>query len=251
LLYIDGLELASGGEKDRQVPFTRIAEKQSAFIASKYLPRGLRLDDPRAMKRVDIIKLFEHIGSRQASHGVKDAFRYKQYLSTRKKGDFRAANYLDRIIDTPASPDVPELALAETIIQQAPAQSVNTFPSGYTFTEPATTQEPATTSGPELFFDPDFFWDRPGILESSLEPLFNRPVVNNSDSSLILPTPGPTSTSLTPIPAGAPSSHQITPRRRGKNADTLAIEEAASFISPTPRRSGRNADPSNKRTGRR
>ena len=45
------------------------------------------------MKRDDIIKFFEHIGSRQASHGVKYAFRFKQYLSSRKKGTLMPAKY--------------------------------------------------------------------------------------------------------------------------------------------------------------
>ena len=97
----DSLIGLSSGVKIRQVPFTRIAERQSAFFAAKYLPRGLRLDHPRTVKRDDIIKFFEHIGSRQASHGVKDAFRFKQYLSSRKKGTLMPAKYLDQIREAP------------------------------------------------------------------------------------------------------------------------------------------------------
>ena len=52
----DSLTGLSSGVKIRQVPFTRIAERQSAFFAAKYLPRGLRLDHPRTVKRDDIIK---------------------------------------------------------------------------------------------------------------------------------------------------------------------------------------------------
>jgi hypothetical protein len=87
-----GTGLASGVEK-RQAPFTRIAMKQTDFIASKYLPRGLVLKDPRSMRRHEMIKFFDHIANRQTSHGIKDAFRFKAVLSSRKKGDLGLVKY--------------------------------------------------------------------------------------------------------------------------------------------------------------
>jgi hypothetical protein len=86
------LELASA-DKDRQAPFTRIAEKQSAFIAAKYLPRAISLNDPQTMKREEMIKLFEHIGARQETCGVQDAFRFKAVLTSRKKGTICDTKY--------------------------------------------------------------------------------------------------------------------------------------------------------------
>ena len=135
--------LSSGG-KDRQVPFTRIAEKQSAFFAAKYLPRSLRLDDPRNMKRDEIIKFFEHIGSRQASHGVKDAFRFKQFLSSRKKGTLLPAKYEDQCRDSPTPQEEPD-PVPELGTGQDPAELYRfTIPS-----EQVPNSNPAPTSGTE------------------------------------------------------------------------------------------------------
>ena len=46
-------------------------------MAGKYIPRGLSLKDPRSMKQEDVIKFFKHIVTRQSSHGIKDAFRFR------------------------------------------------------------------------------------------------------------------------------------------------------------------------------
>jgi len=73
-------------DKERQAPFHRIASKQTDFIKSKYTPRGINLDDPRTMKRESIVKLFEHIAAREVSHGVQDAFGFKNILSSHKQG---------------------------------------------------------------------------------------------------------------------------------------------------------------------
>jgi hypothetical protein len=73
-----------------------MAEKQSDFVQSKYYPRGLILNDPRTMRRDDMINFFDHIGNRQTSHGIKDAFRFKQVLSSRKKGELGTAHYKDQ-----------------------------------------------------------------------------------------------------------------------------------------------------------
>ena len=111
-------------------------------------------------------------------------------------------------------------------------------------TQPAMTMYTFPATGPSLFYEPNVMWDRTVTLDPSLDPSYDRSVVNNGDSSLTLPTPGPAS-----------HQDQTTPRRKGRNGDTLAIEEAASFLSPNPsatlRRSGRNANSLDKRTGRR
>jgi len=59
--------------------FHNIASKQTDFIKSKYIPRGINLDDPRTMKHESIVKLFEHIAAREVSHSVQDAFGFKIY----------------------------------------------------------------------------------------------------------------------------------------------------------------------------
>ena len=69
--------------------------KQRDFIKSKYIPRGVNLDDPRTMKRESIVKLFEHIAAREISHGVQDAFRFKNILSSRKQGALLPSRYSD------------------------------------------------------------------------------------------------------------------------------------------------------------
>ena len=69
----------ASGMKNRQAPFTRIAQKQSDFVMSKYLPCGLTLKDPRTMRQEDIIKFFKHVSNQQSSHSVKDAFKGSKY----------------------------------------------------------------------------------------------------------------------------------------------------------------------------
>jgi hypothetical protein len=252
----------AAGKKDRQVPFTRIAENRSQLIAAKYLPRGLALKDPRAMKREDIIKFLTNIVSRQDSHGVKDAFRFKQYLSTRKKGVFYPAKYPDPVLDPTEIPEpepTSQPATAEPApsglgADQEPSNFQHSFQTYPLF--PYTTQDPPAPDlihQPVLTLDPNHRWDRPGSLDPSLDPSYERPVVDGSDlfQPFITPfiTPAQTSTSfLTPIPAQ--TEQQITPRRKGRNADKLAIQEAASLLSNGPRRSGRKQDLSGKRTRR-
>src|ERR1700678_834979 len=91
---------------------------------SKYLPRGLKLLDPRAMRQEDIVKIFKHISTRQISHGVRDAFRFKAVMTSRKGSNLDKTHYIDPLanpallvmdpLDTepnPASPSGPVPAL--------------------------------------------------------------------------------------------------------------------------------------------
>lgn len=77
---ISFLIVLATNNKQHQAPFSHIISKQSDLIASKYIPLGTKLNDPRAMKRNDMIKFFEYIGARQTSHGIRDAFRFKGVL---------------------------------------------------------------------------------------------------------------------------------------------------------------------------
>lgn len=90
-------------KKKCQVPFSRIAKNQSEFIESKYIPRRMTLNDPRAMKREEIIQFFKHIETRQVSHGIQDAFRFRATLSSRKKGSLRKQEYSEENLSDPAS----------------------------------------------------------------------------------------------------------------------------------------------------
>ena len=73
--------------------------KPSDYIDADYLPNGITLSDPRSMKLEDTVKLFQHIASRESSHGVRNAFRFKKVLSSRKKGSLNDAKYKDREAD--------------------------------------------------------------------------------------------------------------------------------------------------------
>jgi hypothetical protein len=178
---------------DRQVPFKRIAKKQSEFIQSKYLPRGISLNDPRAMKREELIKLFEHIASREASHGPKKAFRFKAILSSRKKGELRNTRYFDdeNPAPAPAVTQDPEPGPARTQDEDrglgpAPAMAQNIG------SVPATARDQLTSvdvTGPQLnptlTFNPDYNFDPQHNLDPSLDPGFYN--FANPDSLLTLP----------------------------------------------------------------
>ena len=86
-------------DPDRQTPFESIAHRNSDFVDPDYLPIGIQLSDPRSMKYEAIIKFFLHIASREASHGVKYAFRFKAILSSRQKGVLRESRYEDDVHD--------------------------------------------------------------------------------------------------------------------------------------------------------
>ena len=224
------------------------------------------MDDPHNARREDIIKFFEHIATRQTSHGVNDAFRFKKFLDGRKNGKLMSPKYPDQVLPESSEPE------PETGIDQVPEMFTHTF---QTNTHAQTYRpETATTLNPEpepaLTYDPNFYWGRHENLDPSLDPSFLfssnsflSPTTGPGPASFLTPTPSPAAPSpaasptgpdpasfLTPTPT---STHQITPRRKGRNADTLAIEEAASLLSPnpSPRRSERNANSLTKRSARR
>lgn len=57
------------------------------------------------MRQEDILKFFKHIERRQSSHGIKDAFKFKAVLTSRKKGSLEEAVYKDVLIDEAPEPD--------------------------------------------------------------------------------------------------------------------------------------------------
>jgi hypothetical protein len=116
---ISFLIVLATNNKQHQAPFSHIASKQSDLIASKYIPLGTKLNDPRAMKRNDMI-FFEHIGARQTSHGIRDAFRFKGVLSSRKKGSLHEASYPNLDIPSPAPAQLPT-SLRHTVLSKYPA----------------------------------------------------------------------------------------------------------------------------------
>lgn len=95
------------------------------------------LNDPRTMKRDEIIKFFAHIHTREASHGVEDAFRFKSVLSSRKKGSLQDAMYSNRESSTSRDMASPS---------QAPAPASTPAPSQV----PATGTTPAPSQGPAM-----------------------------------------------------------------------------------------------------
>jgi hypothetical protein len=61
------------------------------------MPTDISLKDPRTMKLEALKKFFEHISRRQETHGTSHAFRFKNVLSSRKKGSLRPARYADDV----------------------------------------------------------------------------------------------------------------------------------------------------------
>jgi hypothetical protein len=230
------------------------------------------------MKRDDMIKLFEHIGARQASHGVDDAFRFKKVLSSRKKGSLQEASYHDT---NPGNPDPAPAPVPQRNIQAttnsgnsepapAPAPIQETLYSFndtdmpetlYSFNthmlEGPSSQEPHVPeqqrSRPTLTLDPAYNIDQPIFLDPSLDPellapstqQWLTPAFTGWAPAFQYPTPESERTYRTPqtvTPATTPSRQggNLTPltprRRRGKNADELAIEEAQILLSQQKRR---------------
>ena len=114
------LELATRDDQ-RQAPFTRLAQKPSDFIMRKYIPGGVKLDEPRAMKRDDLIKFFAHIHTREESYGIHEGFRFKSVLSSRKKGQLLDATYNNNVAPAPA----PAINRPNTSVNMAPASDYN------------------------------------------------------------------------------------------------------------------------------
>ena len=114
------LELATRDDQ-RQAPFTRLAQKPSDFIMRKYIPGGVKLDEPRAMKRDDLIKFFAHIHTREESYGIHEGFRFKSVLSSRKKGQLLDATYNNNVAPALA----PAINRANTSVNMAPASDYN------------------------------------------------------------------------------------------------------------------------------
>lgn len=301
----------ASGVKDRQAPFTRIAQKQRDFIENKYIPRGLTLKDPRSMRRDEMITFLKHIGNRQLSHGIKDAFKFKAVLSSRKKGDIGGAKYHDpepnpaytmATTDDPTEhpsntsrpvPVPPEVTPAfiqpvSPILTPEPGPSSQTTirprprprPTGRAkeMSRPENTEEiipeynrinAGWNEQPTLTLNPDYRWEPEFELDPSLDPdLDSRPHMNeelftiNPPASFhsgpassfkhpasifppaentappinLYPASGPASTFLSPAPVTP--NRQRTPRRKGKNADMLAIEEAAKLLNQGKKRRG-------------
>lgn len=168
---------------ERQAPFTRIAQDPSNFVQRQYIPRGINLDDPRTMKREAVIKFFNHVGERQSSHGVPDAFRFKAVLSSRKKGLFHEAFYTP-VTNTPAAtPTVIATTAAPARIHipaptltPAPAQLTSNMFNRINLSNDAYPSNsgnyvaPSQPSNQNLTLDPAFNVDPQVHLDPSLDP---------------------------------------------------------------------------------
>ena len=75
--------LASGNTK-KHVPFGALGVHQRQFIESKYLPNGFTFEDPRNLKKGQILEFFKHVRERQESHGPSEAFRFLKYVKGRE-----------------------------------------------------------------------------------------------------------------------------------------------------------------------
>ena len=241
------------------------------------------MNDPRGMKRDAMIKFFEHITLRQSTSTIKDAFRFKAVLSSRKKGSLRETKYPEpgspgtafrsapALTREPVPVTVPDDVSAHTPIPTPPFDSsqlyrMQSLPrtdmisaydrvraplSGLTpdLTRDSTpvtgrASSSGTTPGFQqqtfqqqtLTLDPAYAFDPPIILDESLEPVFDdRGFGNHNQASLgtgHIHTPWLTVPPVSTFNHNLPSSsQQSTTRRRGKSADTLAMEEAQLLLS--------------------
>src|SRR5271168_1671546 len=82
-------ELASGFRKNH-VPFGQLIGHTSRFVDPKYLPQTIAFKDPHNMTKEAIVELCTHIRERQETHGVHDAFVFRQYAD---KGKMIPAEY--------------------------------------------------------------------------------------------------------------------------------------------------------------
>src|ERR1700678_2701168 len=117
---------------------------------SKYLPRGLKLLDPRAMRQEDIVKFFKHISTRQISHGVRDAFRFKAVMTSRKGSNLDKTHYIDPL----ANPALLVMDPLDTEPNPAsPSGHVPALPSVYSDLNPAPTYEPVPALPPLILLE--------------------------------------------------------------------------------------------------
>ena len=167
-----------------------------------------------------MIKFFNHIGNRQESHGIKDAFRFKAVLSSRKKGDLGGANYL-KPAPNPAftleAMDEPDEPAPSPVTENNPTIEMDQIPSP---TSPA--PAPALNGKSKTNRDMAMAVARRGktrgkgrAKEKVQSPAFRRQSNNTSDD-------------MDPAPAPAPALEDVRPRPRprptGKARETVHTE---------------------------
>src|SRR5882762_7718500 len=91
--YCSFVELACRDD-DRQAPFEKIVTNPLDFIDAEFLPVGLRMTDPHSMKIESLLSFFKHISQCEISHGIRHAFRFKNIMTSRKKGVLRPSHYI-------------------------------------------------------------------------------------------------------------------------------------------------------------
>lgn len=186
---------------------------------SKYLPRGLKLLAPRAMRQEDIVKFFKHISTRQISHGVRDAFRFKAVMTSRKGSKFDETQYVDPLAN-------PALLVIGT--ESTPASTsgpVPTMPAVYSDLNPAPTYEPV----PALPQEPSFFTSVFSIGDQSA-------VGGQSNSPEVTPnTLPPANTRTIPKPRPTAKGRKKVPEHALDNAGDDNPERTQARPRPKPR----------------
>lgn len=246
----------------------------------------MMLKDPRGMKRDQLVKFFEHITAREGSHGIKEAFRFKNVLSSRKKGEICTAKYPDFGRD-PApglsqtnmdverdtfTHDIDNHSTLRNSHEPGPGQELADESTSIMNMDPAPDPQPVrerprprprpirnkannadttavtystsramfnpgqpTSSTSLLTFEPGYTWDKLITLDPSLEPSFDGQTIIDSSLLTWLTVPTNTYESIpgsdpAPVPALNSIPSPQVPRRRGKTAEMLAIEEAKILI---------------------
>ena len=143
------------------------------------------------MKRESIVKLFEHIAAWEISHGVQDAFQFKNILSSRKQGALLPSRYSgengttalehDNTIPAPAprrkskswreaAGNVNDHGASHLPPDRYPVDSVDSFPGTQSTTRQQQALYESMPTMPALSLDQAFSVDPPIDLDRELDP---------------------------------------------------------------------------------
>jgi hypothetical protein len=180
------------------------------------------------MRRDDMIKFFEHIGLQETTHGIKDAFRFKAVLSSRRKGNMEEVKYHEIAKNTALNLTIANDPAHSDPANSGPALSAQALPLENDDTSVEVPAVPAWTSVFQV--DP-----APNVINNQANPN----VASETNQNQNEPAPA------TDIPAT-----NIRPRPRGEAKKKSSPNQALSIDSapapdrprPKPRPTGRRKD---------
>lgn len=163
------IELASGDSQDR-VPFGALRANQRQFIDPKYHPAGFKFDDPRNIKKDDILQFCHHVHDRQEKNGVADAFRFLKY---QRGGEMQAVRYgiregeqkaADRALKQKAAREAKKGAAAKAKRAKGKAKNKASVPETARQSVPEPTLQPGANPRSDAMADGTAFAIDPALL---------------------------------------------------------------------------------------